>query len=291
MRASLALFATLALGLAAPALADVTARYTVTPPAAAAPGGAAGAAATPAVPPAGMPVLTVSADNGGQSRLEAGAGGQSILLITREGVGYFVAPSPQGPIIGRQADMIALMTQFAGAMATGPGRAGLDHMRAARIEVAARGSETVAGVRGTVYALTFVDGANRSPPQEVVMSTDPRLAPVGREIVRLFELGRAPLVAIAGSEPQVYTAIRELLGRGTPIRMGPGFRLASVSTASVPASTFALPGPVLTAEQLLGRLMAMRPPSPPAATPAPAPTPAPPAPVPPAHDNHQPHRR
>lgn len=276
MRASLALFASLALGLAAPALADVTARYTVgPPPAPPAPPAAHGTAAPPPIAPvAPVAMVTIAADDHGQARIDASGGSENAVFITREGVGYFSVPGPHGRLIGRQADLLAFITQMGGMMRDGPGAAGIQRMAARRVEIAERGTETVAGVRGTVYALTMVDGATRAPPVEIVLSTDAALAPVGREILRMVDAGRGPITAIMGTEPQMVTGIRDLLGRGTPIRIGTMFRLASVSTDPVPGAAFALPGPVLTREELMAQIM---PPMPAPAAAAPSAQPAPPA--------------
>jgi hypothetical protein len=261
MRKSLLLLAIAAFGLSSAAMADVTARYVITPPARPATEGA------PAPASSGPPATFIfSADDHGQARIEAQGAGQNPTLITREGVGYAVLPSPQGPLVARQSDLIAFGAQIMDAMRAGAGEtppagspaAHMAAMATARLEVVERGSETVAGVRGIVYAVTIVMGERRMGPIEIVLSTDPNLAPVGVEMLRTVDSLRQPIAAIMGADPPVFASARGLLGRGTPIRIGDTFRLAAVSNEPVPAAQFVLPGPVLSAGEMMARMSAGR---------------------------------
>jgi hypothetical protein len=286
MRQVLAIFALVGLGAAAPAWADVTLRYKPVLPA------TATAAAR-----AALPTLTVNADDGGQARIEmaapggppagqAGARAPSVALITREGVGYFAlnGPTPGQEIVGRQEDALALIAPIARGLASGSGREGVQEMMRQRIEIVPVGAETVAGVRGNLYRLVMISGETRSPPIEIVLSGDPRLAPAGRELVRLVDSLRPTLVAVAGGEPQIYAAIRALLGLGMPLRIANRLALDSFTIDDVPDSRFALPGPALSREQLglmLGAMMGTRRPGAAGQPAVPAPQPAPPVGTPP----------
>ncbi|HVQ09046.1 MAG TPA: hypothetical protein VMS43_11495 [Allosphingosinicella sp.] len=287
MRMLLAISALIGLGAAAPAWADVTLRYKPVVPATAS-----------APPPGSVPILTVAADDAGQARIEmvapAGAAGAapgasppSVALITREGVGYVALNGPQAgqQIVARQDDVLAIVTPLASGLAGGSGREGVQEMMRQRVEVVPLGTESVAGVQGRLYRIVMISGETRSPPIEIVLSQDPRLAPAGRELVRLTDSLRPIVVAVMGGEPQVYAAVRALLVQGTPLRLTNAFVLDSFSTEDVPDSRFALPGPVMSREQLgqmMGAMMGRRPPGAAgSAGPAPAPEPAP-APVPPA---------
>jgi hypothetical protein len=286
MRRLLAIFALIGLGASAPAWADVTLRYRPLLPA------TASAQARQAAP-----TLTVAADDAGQARIEmaapAGRPGAapgerapSVALITREGVGYFAlnGPQPGQQLVARQEDALALLTPMARGLAAGSGREGVQQMMRQRVEIVPLGAETVAGVRGRLYRIVMVSGETRSPPIEIVLSNDSRLAPAGRELMRLADSLRPVLIAVMEGEPQVYAAMRALLGQGTPLRIANAFALDSISTEDVPNSRFALPGPVLTREQLgqmMGAMMGGRPPAvvgPQAPPPAPVPAPPPGAP-------------
>jgi hypothetical protein len=148
-----------------------------------------------------------------------------------------------------------------------------------RVEITPVGPETVSGIQGNLYRIVLVNGETRAPPVEMVVATDPRLAPIGREFVRMIESVRPTVVAAAGGEPQLFTALRGMVGLGAPLRIGNEMRIDSVSTDDVPGSQFALPGPVMSREQLqmmMGAMMgAMQNRGQGAHPPAPTPTPSP----------------
>lgn len=285
MRRLFAVFALIALGAPAPALADITLRYRA----------AYLQDASPEAARAGGPTMTIDADDAGHARIEMaappGAGGlpggraPSVALITREGVGYIssVGPQPGQELVARQEDALALITPLLTGMASGSAQSGVQEMMRQRVEVLPVREETVAGLRGQVYSLVVISGETRSPAIEIVVSSDPRLAPAGRELVRLIDSMRPTFVAVMGGEPPVYGAIRTVLGHGTPLRISRFFVLDSFDTNDIPDSRFALPGPVLTREQLgqmLGAIVGARRPGDAGAPPAPAP--APPAGAPPS---------
>lgn len=286
MRRLLAIVALIGMGAAAPALADVTVRYrAIVPPTA------------PAQARENAPSLTITADDGGQGRIEvSGPGGgppgarpPGVAMITRQGVVYVAlsGPQPGQQIVARLEDALALITPMASGLAGGSGRSGVQQMMAQRAEIVPGGAETVAGVRGDLYRIVIVNGETRSPPIEIVLSGDPRLAPAGRELVRLLDSLRPTLIAVMGGEPPPFASIRTLLGRGTPLRIGNQVVLDSFSNDDVADSRFDLPGPVMTLaqlQQMMGAMMGSRPPAgagTPGPGPVPTPAPAPPAGVPP----------
>jgi hypothetical protein len=283
MRRSLLLAALAGTFLATPALADITVRYRAVLPEGA-------GAETRANPPS----MTIAADGAGQARMEvmapgappAGARQPGVALITREGATYIAASGPQPgmQIVTRMDDALALVSQFAQPLLQGSARDGVQQVMRQRVEITPVGPEVVSGVRGNLYRVVVVTGETRTPPVEIVVATDPRLAPVGQAFAGLFDSMRPTVTSLLGGEPQIYMAMRGLSGLGAPLRVGDQMRLESVSMADVPDSQFALPGPVLNREQLqqmVGMMMGMmrqgpgmRPPGAPGAPPAP---PAPPA--------------
>ena len=268
--------------LASPALADVTVRYRAVLP--------EGAPANVRQAP---PTLTIAADGTGRARWEMAAPGTpaegsrqpSIALITREGVGYFAmnGPQPGMQIVGRIDDAFAVGAQLAAPVLNGPARAIVRQVMGQRVEITPVGPETVSGIPGNLYRVVVVIGETRTPPVEVVVATDPRLAPIGREFARMVDSVRPTIVSVAGGEPQVYLAIKGLAGLGAPLRIGSEVRIDSVSVEDVPDSQFALPGPVMSREQLqamaimmmgmMGQAGGMHPPGAPGAPPVPPATP------------------
>lgn len=245
--------------LATPALADVTVRYRAVLPEGA-----------PANVRENPPTMTVSADGAGQARMEmsapggpaGGAGQPGFALISREGVTYLSAngPQPGMQIITRMDDAMAVISQVARPLLQGSARDGLRQVMQQRVEITPVGPEIVSGVRGNLYRVAVVMGETRTPPVEIVVATDPRLAPVGQAFSGLFESMRPMVTSLLGGEPQAYMAMRGLAGLGAPLRIGNHVRLESVSTEDVPDNRFAVPGPVLTRDQLqqiVGMMMGM----------------------------------
>lgn len=258
MRLWLPILALAALGLSSPALADVTARY-----------GGTGKYA---------PTMSIAVAESGQVRAEAGTPnnpGERVVLIRREGVDYFSAADAQGRFVARTGDLFALANEMIRTVMSQNAGAGIRVLADTRIEIAEGGMETVAGRQGRLYRITQVappaprpaaaqageDAEDEHapapmPPLEIVISEDPALAPVGREMVRLFDSANGLVDAVMGTRPALVGQIRELLARGTLIRFAGEFRLRNVSTDPIAASAFLLPGPVLTRAQLRARMPA-----------------------------------
>jgi hypothetical protein len=275
MRRPLLLAALAGALLATPALADVTVHYRPVLPDSA-----------PADIRTNPPTLTVAADEAGQARMEMLAPGApgtprpGVAFITREGTRYVAlnGPGPGMQMVARQEDVLALVSQFAAPLLRGSVQGAVQMAMQQRIEIQPVGPETVSGVQGNLYRVVAVTGETRSPPVEIVVATDPRLAPVSREFASLAESLRPTVVSLLGGEPQAYMAFRGLMGLGAPLRIGNEVRIESVSTDDVPDSQFALPGPVMTREQLqqmatmmmgmMGRGQGAHPPGAPPAPPA-----------------------
>lgn len=275
MRRSLLLAALAGSLLGTPALADVTVHYRPVLPESA-----------PADIRTNPPTMTVAADEAGHGRIEMlapaapGTPRPGVALITREGVRYVAlnGPGPGMQMVARQEDVLALVSQFAAPLLRGSAQEGVRMAMQQRVEIQPVGPETVSGMQGNLYRVVMVTGETRSPPVEVVVATDPRLAPVSREFAGLAESLRPTVVSLLGGEPQAYMAFRGLMGLGAPLRIGNEVRIESVSLDDVPDSQFALPGPVMSREQLqqmatmmmgmMGRGAGAHPPGAPPAPPA-----------------------
>lgn len=196
-------------------------------------------------------LVGIWADDRGRARDVFAAGHGGMGFITRDNVGYILDQDQQGSV-GRQEDMLAfLVVGRHGA----DNRERLERLARQRVEIVRAGTERIAGVTGDVYRLTLIEGVTRSQPFEIVISAEPRLAPVGRELLRLYDSLRAPIVAAVASPPQPYAAVRELLARGTPLRFGE-MRLTSIERRALTDELTALPGPVLSREAFTALLMA-----------------------------------
>ena len=184
--------------------------------------------------------ILIWADGRGNAHNIVAAGHGGIMLMTRDNVGYVVMDG-NPPSLGLEEQMVALMVGRRGDLLS---RERIARMAGQRLEIAEGGTARVLGVEGRVYQLTLVEGERRTRPFEIIISADPRLAPVGREMLRHIDLLRAPIVAIAGAEPQPYAAARALFATGTALRIGP-LRLTEMEMRGLPADMVPLPGRVL----------------------------------------------
>lgn len=208
------LLALAALLLPAPALADVTARYA-----------------------AGASRITVEAADSGDWRFEI-SGKLELIVIHKGGEDFFAIRDSQDRLRVTRAP--AALTAL-----LGPPPAG-DHPM---VFEALRGApDTLAGYSGARW--TF--GPHGEAPMSLLMSPDPRLAPIGT----VFR-GLAELIIGASGEQLGPAQLRLLFASGTPLRIGsptdakgPVFMVAleSVSMAAIDRSRFDLPGEVLTGE-------------------------------------------
>lgn len=271
MRFALALAALIAAALGTPAQADVTARY-------------AGRGKY-------APSLTFAVADDGHVRAETIRPNQPeerAILITRGGVGYVSAADAQGRFVGRQDDVLSVASEVMRAAVPPDARTAMRHLAAMRFEIVEGGMETVGGRQGRLYRVTPVmapvgpvvapegdvspagphghdfdgpeaDEENAMPPSfEVVISEDPELAPIGREMARLFDSGSVLLEALFGTMPGAVGQVRQLLAQGTLIRFADEVRLGGVDRAIIPQSAFDLPGRVLTRAQLRARAPQMQ---------------------------------
>jgi hypothetical protein len=210
-----ALFAVLL--IAAPASADITARYAQWN---------------------GEPPMVVQASDSGESRVTV----SEAVYVTTGGVNYMILDDAQGRFVIRQQDFLNLMADLLRATtAAAP-------TNAPAPAVAEGGTETLAGRAGTVFRLS--DPRQPSDTFELVISTDPELAPLGRAIGSLVGVFG---ITMSRTAPGLGTAVSELVGRGTLLRFGPLWRLESVEVAPVPQSAFALPSAPLSPEALRAR--------------------------------------
>ena len=183
--------------------------------------------------------MTVWADDRGRVWAAIGAGHGGMRFLTLDNVGYVVDLDDRGSV-GRQEDLFPLIVGRSGIAS----RAMLERLARQRAEIVPAGTETIAGVTGDVYRVTLIEGETRAPPFDIVVAAAPRLAPVGRELLRFYDSLGAPILAAIGSVPQPYVAIRALLARGTPLRFA-GMRLQSIENRPFTDEMAALPGPVL----------------------------------------------
>lgn len=207
---------------AAPAAADITARYRQSVE--------------------GQDDLVVQVSDRGESRMTV----PEATYITREGVTYMAMSDSAGRFVVRQQDFLDLMAELLAV--TGPPA---PPANAAPVTITEVGTANVGSRIGRLFRLG--NPAIPSDVFDIVISDDPDLAPLrGVMIAHL-----APFFDTMGrSSPGLAEAVREVMGRGALLKLGPLFELASVETAPVPHATFELPSPPISREALSERLNA-----------------------------------
>ncbi len=97
-------------------------------------------------------------------------------------------------------------------------------------------TETVAGVQGEVWAMTYTDADGQTRTDEIVVSEDPRAVEFSRA---LTGMGKA-MAKAAGQPVQDDPLARQLEGKGM-LRMGSQMRVTALSGADPAAERFSLP--------------------------------------------------
>lgn len=205
---------------------------------------------------AGHDTLTVEvADNGD---VRAGIDGK-LVIIRHAGVDYVVVNGPDGaPHVTRAEAALAKLADRPG------------HPTKWQAQLSSEDDATVAGYPGSVWRF----GPEDERPIELVMSADPKLAPVGNAFAHAAEAFGRVINGLVGPGSDAVQDFRDLFSHGTPIRIREAgieprsgkvlFELQSTSMAAIDPHRFELPGPVMDTEAFFA---AVRPPQPAASEP------------------------
>jgi len=221
-----------------PALADVTARYA-----------------------AGGTELVVEVDEGGNSRVDIPG---KFSIIHRDGTDYIAIPGKDGTT--KVFELQAMLDLFKGIIPkTDPAEA-----KGMQFSLAPGAAVAVAGQQGAVWKLVMVEGPNDSKKKhiEMVVSADPRLAPVGAVFRRAIGTVTDFLGALFPAETGFSERLSELFGKGAPLRVtpveegaakpeGPLIEFKTMDTAEIDPKHFELPAPVTSADEIFGAMDAM----------------------------------
>lgn len=191
-------------------------------------------------PPHREPAVGIGMLDDGRSLIIVGMGHGGVSFLGVDGRTYLQIEMGEDTKVGLLTDALPVLLE------TGLGRAisaPARRLAGQTLEIIPAAGETIEGVAGQGFDLVLVEGRRRGPGLRVVISADPRLAATGREILRVYDEMRGPLLAIAGREPQPYVAFRTLLARGVPIRIG-GFRLEGIERGEIHADRLTFPTPL-----------------------------------------------
>ncbi len=236
MRTSLFLATILALA-PMPALADVTARYS-----------------------AGGKELVIEVDDGGNSRLDVGG---KFTIIHRDGVDYIAVTDKDGTKVFELQAMVDLIKGII--PKTEDPKA-----KEFQFGIAPGAGVMVAGQQGDAWKLLMVKGdeASKKKHIEMVVSADPKLAPVGTVFRRAIDTVTSFFGAMFPEETGFSARLTELFAKGTPLRVtpieegatkqeSPLIEFKSLDTAEIDAKHFELPAPVTSADEIFGAMDAL----------------------------------
>lgn len=216
------LLALAAVLLPAPALADVTAHYT-----------------------AGSSTITVEADDNGDSRFQL-VGRTPFVMLRHGGVDYVVFTDSDGKV------SVVLAGELLSALLTTPPPLAMQ-----QFNLESGPAESFAGYSGTTWRIAPQGEA----PLDLLMSSDPALAPIGQVFRTLAGLAADALAPLIGADANMGDQLRALFAKGTLLRiLPPGsgrpplLELGSVSTAAIDPARFVVPGPLISADAAIARL-------------------------------------
>lgn len=200
-------------------------------------------------------LLPLAAAAGGSATLKSGGGtlidiswadSHTLRLENRDSPSYFLVRDGKAYAVTRQGqrtvvmDMGTMMKMMGGQRAAGRDRPAFGEIGA--IE-ATGASETVAGVKGSVYRLSWTDHEGRRHSGEAVLTDDPL-------VVEMTDAYLSSVQAMYGSGA---TAFQNGLpdGKRGLLRSGSDLRLQSISGEAPPAGDFELPAKPVDLQQLL----------------------------------------
>lgn len=217
----------------------------------------AGTRATYTAPGEAKALVVEVADNGDARVGEAGGDDYGLLVA---GQFYMVGGKPGEWTVARITDIARAIDTIVGPIfgeifaAAGPPPPRVP------VRSVARGSRTVGGRTGTVYA---VAGLNHEKPEatvEVVASDDPALRPVGRALESFMNAAMLPAAPLLGpAAAELVAETRAIFALGTPLSSEGRFTLQKVETVAIAPARVALPDDPDTYETLVTKMRAVGP--------------------------------
>lgn len=200
--------------------------------------------------------MTIEADDAGNVRVQMG--GMSAYYVFREGNLFIVQRGSTGLVVARASDMMTVANEAMQRMGASrlSERAGGD---LGDFDLAPMGEEVVNGRTGMAYGIRPKPG-EKPVYASFVISSDPRLAPLGRALAQANEGMVQDMGSLGTMLTRVNGEIQQVMARGAPLRIL-GIALTDVSYEKIPQERFALPVEPVTIQQM--RAMAEPFPAPP----------------------------
>lgn len=196
---------------------------------------AAGSARLRADTESGSTVMNVSWSGDGALRMDTSDSPGH--FIVRDGKAYMVMQQGGRTLVMDLASMMKMAAGQSGGLPSGNSFGRVESI------TATGASETVAGIEGRVYEVTWTDGDGKRRSGEVVLTDDPLVA----------EMTQAYLAAVQAMSGADTTAYRQSLPEGERglLRSGDDFRIESISGDAPAADAFELPAEPMDLQKMM----------------------------------------
>lgn len=124
--------------------------------------------------------------------------------------------------------------------------------KASGLKMVKKGSRTIAGITGEVYAVTGLDSEKPAESTDMVITRDPRLAPAGRALAGFTDAMMVMMAPLIGEMAAGEIARNhELVALGTPLDTRNGLHLKEFSEVAVDPARLVLPARPQTVDQIV----------------------------------------
>ncbi|HWW65449.1 MAG TPA: hypothetical protein VNZ43_11855 [Sphingomonadaceae bacterium] len=191
--------------------------------------------------------LTIEVADNGDARISDGSPGEYGLML---GGHFYIVGTQDGALkVARIEDVASAIDQVIPPVFKGMLSAPAATPKGFRAEK--KGARDVAGQPGTVYAVYGLNSDKPAEAQEFVMSSDPKLKPVGAAMEQFMNAAVVPAAPLIGNgAAEIVAQTHAIFALGTPLDVG-RFKLTSLESADVPPAKLALPGKPISTEELV----------------------------------------
>ncbi len=166
----------------------------------------------------------------------------------------YLVETRSGPAkVARLRDLSAAFDQLMGPMMKGLfDAAAKTPAPRADLKVEKGAPTSFAGFPGQSYRITGLNPGNPAQTVDWIVSTDPKLAPVGQGLQMFLESSMVLAAPFLGARTSDMIAdIRRAFALGTPLSAPGQFNIESVKTADFPAEYFALPAKPQSVDEIV----------------------------------------
>ena len=193
--------------------------------------------------------MTLEIDSNGNERVQVAE--QPTYLLVLNNVTYMVSRGPAGVYVMRLDDMVTVIGEVSKRMGIDKAFASMPKKVAEKPPaIASMGPKVVNGRTGTGYGIS--ENGARPVYAFVVISEDPKLAPLGAAFAKSFAQSSVyanKMFPGFGSMGGMFGSDAELFKKGAPLSIV-SMNLTDVSFAEIDDSRFALPGQPLSIDQI-----------------------------------------